>query len=193
MSARAAAAEATRERIIEVAARAFLEHWHDDVTLRGIAGEAGVALQTVVNHFGSKEALFAVATQRVGDHIEQTRFSVRPGDLDGALRTLIDDYETRGNSYLRTLAVEDRIPVVRPMLERGRDGHEKWVETVFTAALDGLTGDDRDRRMAQLVVATDVYTWKLLRRDKGLSPEQTAIAMRELVLALHDHPVGGSA
>ena len=193
MSARAAAAEATRERIIEAAAEAFIEHWYDDVTLRGIATAAGVALQTVVNHFGSKEALFAVATERIGDHIEETRFDIEPDDVAGAVETLLDDYERLGDSYIRTQAVEERVPVVRPMIQRGREGHEKWVEFAFPAALEGLRGDVRRRRVAQLVVATDVNTWKLLRRDKGLSREDTSIAMRELIAALHHHDEGGSA
>jgi hypothetical protein len=55
-----------------------------------------------------------------------------------------------------------------------------------------LRGVDRKRRVAQLVVATDVFTWKLLRRDKGLSRDQTITAIRELVEALHTHTGGGS-
>ena len=193
MSARAAATEATRERIVEVALQAFIEGWYDDVTLRGVAKAAGVALQTVVNHFGSKEALFAVAMERIGDRIEETRFAVEPGDVDGAIRTLLDDYERLGDTYLRTLSVEERVPVVRPMIERGREGHERWVAHAFSAALEGRDATTRRRRLAQLVVATDVYTWKLLRRDKGLSREQTAVAIRELVTALHNDTEGGSA
>jgi hypothetical protein len=34
---------------------------------------------------------------------------------------------------------------------------------------------------------TDVYSWKLLRRDKGLDKDQTTIAMCELVAALHQN------
>ena len=70
---------------------------------------------------------------------------------------------------------------------RGRRGHQDWVERVFAGALTGLRGVARKRRVAQLVAATDVYTWKLLRRDKELSREQTITAIRELLEALHDH------
>jgi hypothetical protein len=42
------------------------------------------------------------------------------------------------------------------------------------------------------VAATDVYTWKLLRRDKGLSRDQTITAIRELVEALHHQTGGGT-
>jgi hypothetical protein len=48
----------------------------------------------------------------------------------------------------------------------------------------------RERRVTQLVVATDVFTWKLLRRDTGLGRRQTAVAMRELVEALYPRTKG---
>jgi AcrR family transcriptional regulator len=184
MSARAAAVAATRERILAAAEEAFRANWYDDVTMRGVASAAGIALQTVVNHFGTKEALFAAASERHAEETERTRWSVEPGDVEGALATLVGDYERNGDMILRTLAVEERVPVVRPMLALGRQGHQDWVEHVFGAALEGLDGLERKRRLAQLVVVTDVYAWKLLRRDKRLSRSQTITAMRELVAAL---------
>ena len=190
MSARAVAMAATRERIVEAAEQAFRANWYDDVTMRGVASAAGIALQTVVNHFGTKEALFAAASERTVARIERARWGVEPGDVGEALATLVADYERNGDMILRTLAVEERVPVVRPMLALGRQGHQDWVEHVFGAALEGLNGQERKRRLAQLVVVTDVYTWKLLRQDKGLSRSQTITAMRELVAALHDSEGG---
>jgi AcrR family transcriptional regulator len=191
MATRAAAAEVTRERILRAACDAFMNGWYDDVTLREIAAHADVALQTLVNHFGNKEALFGVAAERVSDSISTLRWTVSVGDLEGAAATLVDDYERTGDFTLRTLAIEERVPVVRPVLALGRRGHQEWVEHVFAAALTGLGGVDRKRRVAQLVVATDVFTWNLLRRDKGLSRGQTVTAIRELVEALHTQ-TGGS-
>ena len=192
MSTRAAAVEVTRERIVQAASAAFTGGWYDDVTLRDIAAEAGVALQTVMNHFGSKEALFAVAAERISTEIALRRWTVEQGDVDGAVTALVDDYEQAGEFTLRTLAIEERVPAVQPALARGRSGHQQWVEHVFASALTGLRGTTRARRTAQLVVATDVFTWKLLRRDKELSREQTITAIRELVIALHDRPRGDS-
>ena len=93
MSTRAAAAEATRERIMEAAVAAFTSEWYDDVTLGRIAADAGVALQTVVNHFGTKEILFGVAVERFGERIEAARATVAVDDIPAAIRTLVDDYE----------------------------------------------------------------------------------------------------
>jgi AcrR family transcriptional regulator len=185
MSARAAATQATRERIVAAAQHAFMNHWYDDVTLRAVAADAGVALQTVLNHFPTKDELCAAANERLARSIEAARWAVEPGDLDVALATLVDDYERTGDSSLRMLAVEERVPAVQPWIALGRRGHEAWVETMFVGALAGLEGAHRARRLAQLVAVTDVYTWKLLRRDKGLSRDETLAAMRELVAALH--------
>jgi AcrR family transcriptional regulator len=192
MSTRAAAAEMTRERILHAACDAFMHGWYDDVTLRDIAADADVALQTLVNHFGNKEALFGAAAERISETIKSLRWTVAAGNLERATTILVDDYEQTGDFTLRTLAIEERVEVVRPVLALGRRGHQEWVEHVFAAALTGLRGVDRKRRVAQLVVATDVFTWKLLRRDKGLSRDQTITAIRELVEALHTHTGGGS-
>jgi AcrR family transcriptional regulator len=192
MTTRAAAAEATRERIVAAAVEAFSEHWYDEVTLRGVAKDAGVALQTVRNHFAGKDELFRAAVERIGKGIQSVRFAVEPGDVDGAITTLVDDYERNGDANLRLLAVEPRVPVVQPLMAQGRAGHQAWVEHVFAAVLSGVRGKARARRVAQLVVVTDVYAWKLLRRDKQLDRDQTIAAMRELVLALHNDQHGGS-
>ena len=192
MSTRAAGVEVTRERILHAACDAFVRSWYDDVTLRDVAADAGVALQTVVNHFGNKEGLFGAAAERISDAISTLRWTVVVGDHEGAATILVDDYEQTGDFTLRTLAIEERVRVVRPVLAVGRRGHQEWVEHVFAAALTGLRGVDRKRRVAQLVVATDVFTWKLLRRDNGLSRDQTITAIRELVEALHTQTGGGS-
>jgi AcrR family transcriptional regulator len=192
MAARAAAVEVTRERILDAACDAFVASWYDEVTLRDVAAAADVALQTVVNHFRTKEALYGAAVERISDAIEARRYDVEPGDVEGAVATLIDDYDRTGDFTLRTLAEEGRLAVVGPGLARGRRGHQAWVEHVFPTALTGLRGPARQRRLAQLVAVTDVYTWKLLRRDKRLSRDQTVLAVRELVEALHNSRGGGS-
>ena len=62
-------------------------------------------------------------------------------------------------------------------VDRGRAKHREWCETKL-----GATG----AKLPLAVVATDVYTWKLLRRDQGLSKDETARAMLVLVTAVLD-------
>jgi AcrR family transcriptional regulator len=173
MTSRRAAADATRERILQAAVGAFLEHWYDEVTVQGIAQAAGVSGQTVLNHFGGKEPLFAATVARLADEVTARREST-PGDVDGAIDALIGDYEVTGDAVIRALATEQRVEAVRPMLAQGRSTHCEWVEAVF----------ERPDLVPELLAATDVYSWKLLRRDRGLSRAETCRAMKTTVRAL---------
>jgi len=174
MELRAAAAEATRERVLSAAADAFLEHWYDDVTIAAVAKRAGVSGQTVLNHFGGKEDLATAAFDHVSQAITLRRSVPEPGDVRGALEALGDDYEITGDAVIRMLALEEKVPTLAPLLARGRAGHRRWVEQMFGAP----------DLVAELVVATDAYTWKLLRRDQGLRRDETVAAMLRIVQAL---------
>jgi AcrR family transcriptional regulator len=174
MDLRAAAADATRERIVTAAAELFLSDWYDDVTIAKVAKRAGVSGQTVINHFGGKEQLAVAAYERVGKEITTLRYSPEPGDARGLLEALVEDYERTGDAVVRLLALEEKVATLRPLLARGRESHRQWVEEMFLAP----------ELAPELVVATDVYTWKLLRRDQGLSRDETLAAMLRIVEAL---------
>jgi AcrR family transcriptional regulator len=174
MELRAANAEATRERILAAASEAFLEGWYDEVTIASVAERAGVSGQTVINHLGGKEQLATAAYERLGERIVSLRYTPEPGDVVGAVEAVVDDYETTGDAVVRLLALEERVPSLRPLLARGRAGHREWVETMFRAP----------ELVPELVVATDVYTWKLLRRDQGLTRDETFASILKIVEAL---------
>lgn len=174
MELRAASAQVTRDRILDVAFAAFLEHWYDDVTIASVAERAGVSGQTVLNHFRSKEGLFTAVHDRFGDEVVERRYRPEPGDVRGAVEALVEDYEVTGDAVVRFLALEEKVPSLAPLLALGRKGHREWVETMFQAP--ELT--------PELVVATDVYTWKLLRRDQGLSRDETFASILRIVEAL---------
>jgi AcrR family transcriptional regulator len=174
MDTRRAAAEATRERILSAAVGAFLAGWYDEVTIQDVARAAGVSGQTVINHFGGKEPLFVAAVARISEEIGARRDSARAGDVGAAIDALAEDYEITGDATIRLLALEDRVEQVGPLLAEGRGHHREWVTTTF----------GRPDLLPELVVATDVYTWKLLRRDQGLSAEATRESIRRTVLAL---------
>jgi AcrR family transcriptional regulator len=174
MELRSAGVEATRERILTAAADIFLERWYDDVTLAEIAKHAGVSGQTVINHYGGKEQLATTAYDHLAKQIALRRYTPDPGDVEGAVEALIEDYEITGDAVIRMLALEEKVPKLAPLLKRGRKSHREWVETIFRAP----------ELVPELVVATDVYTWKLLRRDQGLSRDKTAAAILRIVQAL---------
>jgi AcrR family transcriptional regulator len=184
-SARATAAEATRERIIDAAFELFLARWYDEVSLRDVASTAGVALQTVVNHFGTKDAVFLAAIERYSERIGELRETVKPDDVPRAASVLAADYERHGDANIRALFVEHRFPLVAEGLDQGRRYHREWVERTFPGALAGLAGAGRARRLMALSAVTDVTTWKYLRRDHGLSQARTAAVLQEMIEALY--------
>jgi AcrR family transcriptional regulator len=175
MRSRSAAVELTRDRILDAAEALFFERWYDDVTIADVARAAGVSGQTVLNHFGGKEGLFHAAAERAAGDLWARRHGATAGDLDAAVGALVDDYEITGDVTIRMLAQEGRLSVLEPVLAMGRAGHREWVETMLSAPASLTT---------ELIVATDVYTWKLLRRDQGLSRDETVATMRRMVRAL---------
>lgn len=181
MEARAKATEATRERILEAAEAAFDELPFDEITLAGVAEQAGVSVQTVLRHFESRDGLFLATLMYGGAKMAADRELQPVGGVAEVVDSLVDHYERFGDRILRTLAQEDRIPTLRLLTDLGRGFHREWCEQAFAPALKGLRGAKRERRIAQLVAVTDVYVWKLLRRDRELSSAQTKLAMRELL------------
>lgn len=181
MHARADAAAATRNRILEAAWRRFAEAAYDEVRIADIADEAGVTTQTVHNAFGTKDALFVAAWSAAIAPEGAVRAEVSVGDISGAVRTLYGSYERQGDAVLRLLAQEDRIAAVRQMADRGRLWHQRWVERTFAPVLESATGAARQRRALALVAVTDLQMWKLLRRDMGVSRSMAERTVAELV------------
>lgn len=180
----------TRRRIIEAAATLYAEAWIDQITLEQVAERTGVTIQTVLRHFGTKEALLVAAGRHLHDAEAARRADILPSDLDGIIAYLMDHYDVQGDQVLRGLAQEGRYPALAEFMEEGRILHRGWVTRVFDPALAQRSDEDRERLIAQLVAVCDVYTWKLLRRQAGLSREQTALALRELLRGLVGERLG---
>jgi AcrR family transcriptional regulator len=179
MTARATAAAATGERILAAAAEVFYST--GDLPLDDVAARAGVTVQTVIRRFGGRDGLFAAALERESGRVRDQRDTAPVGDVAAAVRVLLDHYDEYGDKVLTLLALENRSAAAAQVLGEGRLLHRSWCERVFAPALAGLGGGSRARRLAQLVAVTDVYTWKLLRRDAGLSRDDVALALRELL------------
>jgi AcrR family transcriptional regulator len=180
MTSRAEAANATAERILDAVTELFWERPTDQVVLRDVAARAGVTVQTVLRKYGDKESLLAAAADRAMSRTAAER-AVMPGDVDTAIEVLLEHYERVGAQVLRLLAEEVRSPTLAEFAERGRALHREWCSAVFEDTLQSLSGVARQRRLAQVVAVCDVYTWKLLRLDAGLSRRQTQIALHELL------------
>ena len=181
MVARARSAAVTGERILDAAVELFWELPGEHVSLDEVARRAGVTVQTVIRRFGGRDGLFAAAAEREAERVRGQRDAAPAGDVAGAVRVLVDHYEAMGDRVVRLLAEEVRVPRLREIADRGRGYHRDWCARVFADALRRREGVERRRRLAQLVAVCDVYTWKLLRRDAGLSRRQTELALVELL------------
>ena len=186
MTERARAVEQTRTRILDATADLAGERLVADISLDLVAQRAEVSVQTVLRHFGSRAGLFEQAQRYAESRIvDERRATV--GDVESAVRAIVDHYELRGSAVLLMLAQEGTEALMASVTTSGKKLHREWVETTFAPHLSraGDSGDP-DELIDLLVVATDVYTWKLLRRDRGLSRRATEQRIRRLVDALLD-------
>jgi AcrR family transcriptional regulator len=188
MRARAEAAAETGRRILEATIELHGERFFDQVSLEDIAERAGVTVRTVIRRFGNKERLIEAAAEEGTRRVAHQRYQAPVGDIEAAINNLVDHYEEWGESALRLLAQEERVAAFRSITEAARAFHHEWLERTFAPLLAKRTGEARRRLLAELIAVCDVYFWKLLRRDLGLSREQTELAIRETILALKGEP-----
>jgi AcrR family transcriptional regulator len=187
MSKRANAVATTKERIAAAAVDLLMERRYDDVTLADIAEGAGVSHQTVLNHFESKEGVAFAAAELVIDSTNSARSGAEAGDAAGAVRLLVGDYEQIGDANVRWAMDAERLGSLAPFIEAARESHRSWLEGIFG---QDMPSDPKERRQVlnALHAATDVYTWKLLRRDLGVSRPETERTMVRLVAGALQNP-----
>lgn len=182
MGARGDAVAATRRRILEAVRNLAYDELDFEPTLEAIAGRAGVSVQTVLRHFETREATLGAAVEAATGEIVAER---RPptGDVDAALGTLLQHYELRGDFVLAMLARERMNTAIAAVAESGKREHRAWVEAVFADRIPADAGR-REELVDLLVVATDVFAWKLLRRDRGHAVSTVQHRMRRMTDAL---------
>lgn len=173
--------EDTRKRILDATVAMYFERPIASITLDAVASRAEVSVQTVLRHFGSRAQLAEEAWAYGHEVVREERWAP-VGDVDAAVRAVVDHYEQRGDGVLVLLGQEHDEELVQQMTAQGRRQHRAWVEETFAPFIAECA--DGDALVDLLVVATDVYTWKLLRRDRGLSRKRTQARMTQLVRAL---------
>ncbi len=181
-TARAKAAEQTGERIIAAFLARMRGGWFEEIRLEDVAADAAVSVQTVIRRFGGKEGLLDASRNRMRDDILAAR-QLPSGDVGRALEAIIAEYEAHGELMMRALAQEDRYPQIKGMTDEGRTTHREWVGEVFAPWLATLEPDARRRAHDRLVIALDLYVWKLLRVDMKRSLEELRRAMLEMAAA----------
>jgi AcrR family transcriptional regulator len=181
MRARAESTTRTRERILDAVIALSEECLSLEIVLADVAARAGVTVQTVLRHFASRQGLFERAQARQIAQVRAER-ATPVGDAASAVRTIVAFYDRLGEWSLRLQAQEHSDELSRKTVERGRRVHREWVEKVFAPHL--VDRRDRKELIDLLVVATDVLTWKILRRDGGMDRSTTCKRMLRLVRAI---------
>lgn len=184
-TARAKAAEETGERIVRAFMARMQGGWFDEIRLEDVASDAEVSVQTVIRRFGGKEGLLDASHARMREEILSGR-ELPAGDVGRALDAIIQEYETQGELVMRALAQEDRYPQIKIMTNEGRATHRQWVGEVFAPWLATLDSAERAHAHDRLVIAVDLYVWKLLRVDMKRSLEDLRRAMLEMAAAALD-------
>src|ERR1700759_488521 len=119
---RAEAAGRTRAAILDAAQELFRADPQLDPSLDALAARAGVSTRTVIRQFGSKEGLLEAAIEAGVEAAQETRHA-EPGDVEGAVRAIVDHYEGMGDDVIRWLALAARLPFVRRVTESGTESH----------------------------------------------------------------------
>jgi AcrR family transcriptional regulator len=177
---RAESAASTRTRIVRATVDLAFLRADVDMTLEEIATRAQTSVKTILRHFGSREALITAGIEAGSVQVAAERYDPG-GDVDRSIQLLVAHYELRGVFVLRILAQDQ--PGAQRVAAAGRGVHRAWVESVFAETL-GADDGSRDALVDQLVVVTDVYAWKLLRLDRGLSAAETTDRIRSMTRAL---------
>ena len=174
-SKRQAQAEARRTHILKCAARLISAASEDAFRLEDVAKAAGVSVQTILRAFGSRVGLMVATLEtEAPDAVDFTRFAnIDVSNLDSFVRTVFTVYDKIGDLVIGTLADENRSPEFKKSLDVGRTFHREWVTKVFAPYIERKPDPERQVLFHALMAATDIYIWKILRRDEALSLDET--------------------
>jgi AcrR family transcriptional regulator len=173
MRARAAATEATKQRILETVVELLGKQFRSEIRLDDVAAGAQVTVQTVLNVFGNRSTLIEAAFATFLQRLRAERLRAEPGNLEAAIEALVDHYEKFGDLVVRNVVEQ----ADAEFLAVGRAGHRQWVQEQFAAQIKRTDAGSRRLLTDALVCACDVYTWKLLRRDLGRARAETEKAI----------------
>ena len=185
MSARADAAEATGQRIIDCMLDRLRTTPYERIRLDDVAADAGVTSQTVIRRFGSKPVLMTTTVERELGRIAAKREAALRSSSAETIRALVEHYDEYGLLILKTYSEAALVPGLPEIVARGRAYHLDWCRRAFSEHLAPQPDDaSRQRRLAQIVSICDATTWRILRFDGDLSSAQTELAITELLTPL---------
>lgn len=185
MSARAESAEQTGERIVDAMLARLRGTAYERIRLDDVAADAGVAVQTVIRRFGGKAGLTTTVVERELARIVAAREDAGQDSVASTVTALVAHYEVYGALILKTYSEAPQVPGLAEIVGRGRAYHVDWCRRTFERHLDPVAGEETRRvRLAQVVAVCDATTWRILRFDGALTPDETERALGELLAPL---------
>lgn len=183
-------AAATRQKIVDAALNAFLEHGYAGATMQKIAASAGVVVETIYRTFDGKAGLFRAAVEAAvaGGPLR----AERPVEQRPAIRAVIDEPDARrklqryadtqpgihqrlGPLYQmleQASAIEPTLHAIRAELEMQRlDGMARLAQHLMkTGALRPGMSVDEARDILWTINSHDVH--RMLVTERGWSPHR---------------------
>ncbi|WP_298844154.1 TetR/AcrR family transcriptional regulator [uncultured Roseobacter sp.] len=186
-SKRQAQAAERRRKILKCAAKVLADATNDEFRLEDVAQAAGVSVQTILRAFGSKDGLtVATLETEAPDAVDFSAFAnIAADDIERCMLEMFKIYDKIGDLVIRLLADEHRSPQFQQALDVGRDFHKGLVTDLFGPRIEKKPVKERQILFHALLAATDIYVWKILRRDEALSLEDSvatvAFTLRSLI------------
>lgn len=182
---RAKAVQQSRERAIEAFIALSGRMTLDDITLDRVAQATGVTVRTLQRHFDNKEHLVREAHETILRSISERLVDETPGS-HAFVGRIVRHMEQIGDYLVRFENEASNYPSLLPDLERGREMRRSALGRMFDAQIQ-CDAKTRERTLKALYVVSDVYAWKILRRDIGLSTADTEALLRDMVEAVLKH------
>ena len=146
----------------------------DEFRLEDVAQAAGVSGQTILRAFGSKDGLVIKTLEfEAPSALDMSVYdNIRIEAVGDMIRTMFQVYDKIGDLVIHALAHEHRSPEFQKSLDVGRAFHKGWIADACDIHIAKRPPDERAAMFHALLAATDIYVWKILRRDEGLSLEE---------------------
>lgn len=181
MSIRASRMAANERNILAAVVELWLELPFNEITLDQVAEKAGVTVRTILRKYGAKEGLIEACLESEEVSVDPGRPAPEPGDIQAILNLLCAEYEAMYPAVMRTIAAVEQFPAAAKILERGRNYHREWCAQAFSPFLPATDSRAYEPRLSGFIAATEIYLWKLLRRDMGKSVEEASEVFRMLI------------
>jgi AcrR family transcriptional regulator len=179
MSTRAEQAAQTRERILDAALACYRETGIGATSLQAVARRAEVSAATVLNHFGSADALARTVVDRLAAALQipdDTGWEEkgRPARVQRLVREMFEFYE-RSRPWFDVFRGELDVD---PALREGEAGYWQAIGQLYARVLDEALRDDRVRGAVFGLTAPSTF---VALRDAGMSVEDAAVLIADTI------------